>query len=78
MSKSVPIAFICDDNYALPTAVAITSLKLSKHKSTQYDVYVLGMDISEDSKRRILSQNEEGFTVTVLDKEFNEKQSRVV
>lgn len=78
MNKAVPIAFICDDNYALPTAVAITSLKLSKHKSTQYDVYVLGMDISEDSKRRIFSQNEEGFTVTVLDKEFNEKQSRVV
>ena len=25
MSLSIPVAFICDDNYALPTAVAITS-----------------------------------------------------
>ena len=23
--KAIPVAFICDDNYALPTAVAITS-----------------------------------------------------
>ncbi len=74
----IPIVFICDENYAIPTAVAITSLKLSKHKTTQYDVFVIAMGISEDSKNRLLTLGDEDFSVAILEKSMSEKQARIV
>lgn len=76
-TNRIPIVFICDENYALPTAVAMTSLKLSKHKTTQYDVFVIGMGVGEDSKNRILSLNDEGFSVSILEKRMREKQAKI-
>jgi lipopolysaccharide biosynthesis glycosyltransferase len=43
----VPIAFICDRNYIIPTAVAITSLVYNKKPDTCYDIYVITIDLSE-------------------------------
>lgn len=76
--KAIPVAFICDDNYALPTAVAITSMGLSKKRSTRYEIYILGVGLSEDSKKRLSSLNREDMAVTILDKSFSEKQAQVV
>lgn len=74
----IPVAFICDDNYALPTAVAITSMGLSRHRETCYDVSVIGTDLSDDSEKRLLSLNGEGLSVTLIKKSFSEEQARVV
>ena len=40
--NKVAIAFICDDNYVVPTVVAITSLIENKRKVTFY--YSLGIN----------------------------------
>jgi lipopolysaccharide biosynthesis glycosyltransferase len=43
----VPIAFICDSHYIIPTAVAITSLICNKNPNTYYDIYLIVADLSE-------------------------------
>ena len=77
-NNAVPVAFICDENYALPTAVAVTSLKLSKKNTSRYNVYILGTNLSADSKNRILSLNEKGFSVTLLEETLDEKEAQVI
>ena len=43
----VPVAFICDSHYVIPTAVAITSLICNKNPNTYYNIYIIGADLSE-------------------------------
>jgi lipopolysaccharide biosynthesis glycosyltransferase len=44
---NVPVAFICDSHYVIPTAVAITSLIYNKNPTTYYDIYIITADLSE-------------------------------
>ncbi|MFA5195947.1 MAG: glycosyltransferase family 8 protein [Bacteroidales bacterium] len=44
---NVPVAFICDSHYVLPTAVAITSLICNKNPETYYDIYIIAADLAE-------------------------------
>lgn len=48
--KVAHIVFICDENYVMPTVVAITSLCLNKARETHYSIHILASDISADSK----------------------------
>ena len=43
----VPVAFICDSHYVIPTAVAITSLICNKNPDTNYDIYIITAGLSE-------------------------------
>jgi lipopolysaccharide biosynthesis glycosyltransferase len=43
----IPVAFICDSHYVVPTVVAITSLICNKNPDTYYDVYIIAADLSE-------------------------------
>ena len=43
----VPVAFICDSHFVIPTAVAITSLICNKNPNTYYDIYIIAVDLSE-------------------------------
>jgi len=46
----IPVVFICDDNYAMPTAVAITSMFHNCGRDTSYRIYIFGSNLSENSK----------------------------
>ena len=72
----IPVVFICDENYALPTAVAITSLKVNR-KESAYSVYVLGVGLTKDSTARLNSLNGAGFSVFVKDAELSDTQKNV-
>lgn len=50
--NKVSLAFISDRHYALPTAVAITSLISNKHPDTCYDVFIITADIPESVLRK--------------------------
>lgn len=63
----VHIVLICDENYVMPTAVAIKSLFCSKGEETSYFVHVLGCEISQVSRDIFDSLNGERFTVETLD-----------
>jgi lipopolysaccharide biosynthesis glycosyltransferase len=43
----VAVAFICDSNYVIPTAVAITSLVYNKKQDTFYNIYIIAASLSE-------------------------------
>lgn len=47
----IVIAMITDDNYALPTAVAITSIQMNKKDTTDLNIYVITNGLSDENKR---------------------------
>ncbi len=48
MTKEIDIAFITDDNYAMPTYVALISLLKNKNTQSVYNVYVLYSDVKAE------------------------------
>ena len=49
----IPIAFITDENFIMQTAVAITSLANSKKEDTEYKVYVIAAECSEEAELKL-------------------------
>ena len=45
-SAFVPVVFITDDNYVVPTAVAITSMIKHKRASTNYQIFIISTCLS--------------------------------
>lgn len=57
MPTNIPIVFSTDNNYVMPTGVAILSLLESANPSSVYDIYVLiNNDVTEDSKSLLRKQ----------------------
>lgn len=65
-SKYIPIVFICDESYVMPTVVAITSLKLNSKKDTKYKIYVISDKISEESKERLYNLASENTNLVLI------------
>ena len=63
----IPIVFACDDHYALPTAVAITSLIANKNAATSYDVRILTNALSGFHAQRLASLAVPGVSVTLME-----------
>ena len=74
-NQKVHIAFITDENYAMPTTVAITSLKINRDQTTEYMIHILANDISEESESKLLMLDDENFKIKIIpvrvDKEFS-------
>lgn len=51
----IPIVFAVDDGYAMPTAVAITSLIKNKKSNSLYHCYLLTPGLSEDNYKKLKS-----------------------
>lgn len=67
--KKLPIVFACDENYALPFAVALESLLANKNKDSFYDVYCLVPgEFSEETKQRfdMLRQRCDNFDLSFV------------
>ena len=76
-NKKVHIAFITDENYAMPTSVALTSLNHNRDKSTDYTIHILENNVSEDSKSKFLSFNDENFKINIVPVDVDEKFSKL-
>lgn len=61
------IAFVCDENYVMPTVVAIASLQANKKEEAQYFVHILGSEISEKSHEYFTKLSRADFKVEVID-----------
>lgn len=55
MNKYVPVVFAADDGYAMPTAVAITSLLINKKPKTYYKIYIITPSLSEENIKKLKS-----------------------
>ena len=73
VNKVVHLVYITDENYCLPTAVALTSLKINKFFDSIYKVHIFASDLSEDSKKRIYSLESENFTIDIIDVEQDKR-----
>lgn len=71
----IPIIFITDEKYVMPTTVAITSIIENKKKSTSYQIYILGKNLSSTSKNIIDKLKTNNTEITIIDtsKELNFK-----
>lgn len=45
--KKIPVSFVCDSHYVMPTVVAITSMICNQKPDTYYDIYIITSDLSE-------------------------------
>lgn len=63
----INIAMICDDNYALCTAVAITSLKMHRAQEREYCIYVHCDGVQAEKKELFLTMSEPGFEIRLID-----------
>lgn len=63
---NIPVVFASDDNYVIPTGVAITSMVLNKQKETSYDVYILSDNISPQNWEYLNQLNSEDVKIHMI------------
>ena len=63
----IPIAVICDNDFVIPTAVAITSLIKNKHEDTFYDIYIIACDFLDENQDVFLKFNSESVHINILE-----------
>lgn len=51
--KKIPVVFVSDENYCVPTAVAIQSMLDNAHQDTFYEIYIIADGISNEYKRKL-------------------------
>lgn len=64
--NQIPVVMICDENFAMHTCVALTSLKMNKKESTCYEVYVMAADCSEKAIKKLQEQKGKNFNVHII------------
>lgn len=64
---TIPVVFITDENFIMPTGVAIWSLGESKKPETEYLVYVVMAECSEKSRTEIMKAEREGVRIQMVE-----------
>ena len=70
--ESIHIAFITDENYSMPTTIAITSLRLNRNKSKKFYIHIVANNITEYSKNKFLECGEDDFIIDIIDTELDD------
>ena len=66
MNRKIPVVLISDDNYIMPTCVAITSLIVNKAPETEYEIYIIMAECSDESYSKIKELSELGTEVKLI------------
>lgn len=72
-NRTVHIAHITDENYCMPTCVALTSMKKNKNPDSIYRIHIIASDISIRSKNKFLALESDDFTIDILDVKPDER-----
>jgi lipopolysaccharide biosynthesis glycosyltransferase len=63
----IPIVFITDNNFVLPTSVAITSLILNKACETVYKIYILmADDVNYENRKKLTAYKAENISIELM------------
>lgn len=65
MNEIIHVVFITDENYALPTAVAVLSILKSKKLDSSYYIHIIGCEITEESKKIFEQLEVENFKIEI-------------
>ncbi len=66
MDRKIPVVLISDDNFIMPTCVAITSLIVNKAPETEYEIYIIMAECSDESYSKIKELSELGTEVKLI------------
>ncbi|KZX12196.1 glycosyltransferase family 8 protein [Methanobrevibacter curvatus] len=66
-SNRVPIVFITDENYVIPTSVSIVSLITNKNKSTFYDIFIIADNLTLKHKEKLISMQNSDVRINIID-----------
>ncbi len=66
LNNRVPVVFITDENFAIPTCVAIISLIENKDKDTFYDIFIFVDRISIGSENKLLSLKKDDVNIQLI------------
>lgn len=72
MKDTFNVVYITDENYLMPTCVSIVSLKTTCQRHSNFHVYVLTENISEDGYEKLISISENNFTIDILKVKIDE------
>ena len=64
--NSIPVVFITDNGYVVPTSVAITSLICNKKPTTKYSIFILTNELSKENEQRFKSFNSDDIKLEVI------------
>jgi len=76
MSEKISLCFICDENYVMPTVVAISSVIINKNKEDVYDIYVVSNNLSVESTDILEELGSESARIIVVKTDNNDKYGR--
>lgn len=66
-ARIINIVFICDDNYALATGVAISSLKNHRDTSRHYQIFIVANHLSKSNIELLKKLNTTNFQIEIID-----------
>lgn len=62
----IPLVFITDENYIMPTFVAILSLKMNKKTDTHYDVNIIVENVEQYHIKNLEKLESDDFRITII------------
>lgn len=62
----IPIVFICDQGYVIPTCTAIASMIKAKKRNTQYNITIIAVDLSDTEIRRFAMYEKSDVSFTII------------
>ncbi|OUN94045.1 glycosyltransferase [Blautia sp. An46] len=62
----VPIVFICDKGYAIPTSTAIASIVKAKRRNTRYKITIIAVGLSDSDIRRFAVYEKSDISFTFI------------
>lgn len=65
-AEVINLAFICDNNYALCTGVAIASLKYNRNINRQYRIYIIADGISAQNHKLFGELHDKNFDIQII------------
>lgn len=65
-SNAINIAFITDDNYVIPTAVAITSLIKHKNPDSCYNIHIVTAGLSDENTQKFKQFNHDNVSIRII------------
>ncbi len=75
MNEYISIVLICDDNYIIPTSVAITSMIESKKQESKYRIYIVAASLSEDNENLFKTFAVKNVEINIIKENANRFQS---
>lgn len=64
--RAIPIVFICDNGYVIPTATAISSLLKFKKEETVYDITIVAVNMSDADIKKFSLIKKKNVTINII------------